>query len=404
MLKKMRRRFTVAAMGAFLMVTLVLLLTVNLWNYFLSTQKQDETLELLESFDPWQVDTIWVPGSVWAHLSSEAQYTTRFFEVRCDENGRVTGVYHEYIESISASDAVEYAKAVEDRGRSSGYYKGYRFSVDSEGRGKTYVFLNVERELQSMKSLMMVSGIVALASAVAAYVLVRVFSKRAIAPYVRNIETQKRFITDASHELKTPLTAISTSADVLSMELADNEWVQNIHTQTNRLSRLITDLVTLSRLDEERPFPAMSDFSLSDAVWEVAEPMEALAKAKGKTYSQDIQDGLTLHGDREAISQLVSILLDNALKYSDDGGIIRLDVRKRQRKIEISVFNTCQLEDYKHTERLFDRFYRPDESRSKETGGTGIGLAVAKATAEAHGGRIRAESPDGKSVTFTVTL
>ena len=175
------------------------------------------------------------------------------------------------------------------------------------------------------------------------FALVVLFSGRAIAPYLRNLAAQKQFITNASHELKTPLTAISTSADVLAMESGENEWVQNIQSQSGRLSRRISSLVTLCRLDEENPFPERTEFSLSDAVWEIAEPFSSLAAAKGKEYTQYIEDGITITGGRTAIGRLVSILLDNAIKYSADCGVIRLHVCRSGKRAEIEVYFTLVL-------------------------------------------------------------
>jgi len=233
--------------------------------------------------------------------------------------------------------------------------------------------------------------------------LVVLFSRRAITPYLKNMEAQKQFITNASHELKTPLTAISTSADVLAMEHEGDEWVNNIQVQAGRLSKLITNLVTLSRLDEEDPFPARTEFSLSDVLWEISESFVSLSQAKGKTYEQDIADGLTVTGDRAAIQQTVSILLDNALKYSPEGGSISLIARRSGKRVEICVSNTVDAAQRIDTARLFDRFYRADESHSNTVNGTGIGLSIAKATVQAHGGKISAKQT-GNMIVFRVTL
>lgn len=234
---------------------------------------------------------------------------------------------------------------------------------------------------------------------------VRALTRRSggYAPYLRNLSVQKQFITNAGHELKTPLTAISTSADVLAMEYPGDEWAENIQAQSARLARLIADLVTLSRLDEENPFPEKTEFSLSDAAWEIAEPFSSLAAAKGKRYSQEIEDGVLLTGERQAVQQMVSILLDNAVKYSDEGGEISLRVSKAGKRAQIQVFNTCSGAESLDISRLFDRFYRADESHSSAVGGTGIGLSIARATAEAHGGSVRAEIADG-GIRFTALL
>lgn len=407
MLKKMRRRFVAAAMAAITAVVLLLLCAVNLWNYRLTTSQQDDTLEMLMKFDEGGVWPSYSGGfrvdGPFGRFSVEMQYMLRFFIVHCTPDGRMQGFNQDYIASISAEDAAKYASEVISSGRERGYYRGYRFLTGGTVQGTTAIFLNSEREIQSMKGVLLASGGVAIISLAAVFALLCALSRRAIAPYVRNIETQKRFITDAGHELKTPLTSISTSAEILALENGGDEWVQNIQKQCARLSKLISNLVTLSRLDEERPFPEKTDFSLSDAVWEASEPFSSLARAKGKRFLQNIEDGVFVSGDKNAVQQMVSILLDNAVKYSDENGEISILLCKKQKKAEISVFNTCVLEDDEPVKRLFDRFYRPDKSRAKETGGTGIGLSIAKATAEAHGGSIKAEKCNG-GLKITVLL
>ena len=240
-------------------------------------------------------------------------------------------------------------------------------------------------------------------AAITAVVLVLLLARRAVKPYMRNLEMQKQFITNAGHELKTPLTAISTSADVLAIELGDDEWVCNIQKQSARLSKLVADLVTLSRLDEENPLPEKARFSLSDALWEAAEPFASLIRAQGKSYSQSIEDGLTAVGDRAVVQQVASILLDNALRYSSGGGEIGLRAFHSGKKAVIEVSNTCEGLDERDLAHLFDRFYRADKAHSGAVRGSGIGLAIAKAAVEAQGGRIRVEK-QGERITFQITL
>lgn len=404
MLKKLRWRFILAAMAAFVTVVATLLCLVNLWNYQLVTRQQDNTLERLAKIDYGST-----PGSgrpPFDHMerfSPEVPYMLRFFSVHFAPDGSIRQTQQQYIASISQSQAEEYAKAVLAGGRQSGYYQGYRFLVQAGEEDTAVVFLNSERELQSMRSLLLLTLVVALSCIVVVFVLVVLFSRRAILPYVRNLETQKQFITNASHELKTPLTAIATSADVLAMECPEDEWVQSIQTQSAKLSKLITNLVTLSRLNEENPFPVRAEFPLSEALWETAEPFASLVRAQGKEYSQEIQDGLTLCGDRMAIQQMVSILLDNAMKYTPQGGSIRLTAGRSGKRATIAVSNTCSQDGALDVTRLFDRFYRGDASHSGTVGGTGIGLSIAKATAEAHGGSIQARQEEGV-ITFLVKI
>lgn len=406
MLKKIQKRFILAAMAAFGVVMLVIIAGINAANYYRTTSMQDHLIRDLMTHElhvfkepkkaPPPFDNI--PGG------QEAEFTTRFFAVHCDLKGNIKAMSRDYIASVDEKAAGQYTQRVLLKGREKGYYGDYRYLVSRDETGIVILFLNVAAPLQFMRSLFWVSLGTGCASLFLVFLLVVLFSRRAIRPYVQNMERQKRFITDAGHELKTPITSIATSADIVAMEHEGDEWITNIQKQSARLARLVGELVALSRLDEEVPFPEKSRFSLSDAAWEATEPFTVLAKAKGKDYSQRIEENLIFYGDRSSLQQMVSILLDNAIKYSDKDGAIRLDIYRKRGKICIEIFNTCDLPDISDLDRLFDRFYRMDESRSKLTGGTGIGLSMVQAIVEAHGGRIRVKSPDGKTICFKIVL
>ena len=405
MLSKMRRRFIASAMAAMGAVTLVLLVAVNLWNYTITTDRLDDTIDALMTTgqEPYSGSSSFTLPDIFGSDSPETKYMTRYFAVVYDSDGDALRVFSDYIATVSAQQALYYASDALSTGHMQGYYGDYRYCVKSGAAASAVIFLNASPEQQSMKTLLTVSLMVAAASLLLGFALVAAFSKKAIAPYVRNMELQKQFITDAGHELKTPLTSISTSADVLKMENGDNEWVDNIQKQTVRMSKLVKNLVTLSRLDEGVPLPDMTEFSLSDAAWEAAEPFTMRAKAQGKSFSQSISPGLAMKGDMAAVQQLISILLDNAFKYSDENGEILLSLYPQHKNNIIEVYNTCPPDSLGDIDRFFDRFYRADSSR-KYDGGTGIGLAIAKATAQALGGSINAETADGRSIVFKVIL
>lgn len=407
MLKKMQRRFIVAAMLAFGVVMLALIVGINVANYYRTTSMQDRLIgDLMEH----ELRVFRQPKAApppFADIQGggpEAEFMTRFFAVHCDRKGNVKAMSRDYIASVDEKTAGIYTQRVLLKGRKKGYYENYRYLVNRDESGIVILFLNAEVPLQFMRSLFWVSIGIGCASLLLVFLLVVFLSRRAIRPYVQNMERQKQFITDAGHELKTPITSIATSADIAAMEHEGDEWILNIQKQSARLAHLVEELVALSRLDEGVPFPEKSRFSLSDAVWETTEPFAVLAKAKGKDYSQRIEENLTVYGDRNSIQRMISILLDNAVKYSDKEGKIRLDIYRRRGKIRIEVFNTCDLPDISNLDRLFDRFYRVDESRSKLSGGTGIGLSMARAIVEAHGGKIRVKSPDGKTICFSIIL
>ena len=409
MLRKLRERFILSAMAAFGIVMLMLVAGINALNYKVTVDRQDDMLagimeyeQIRESRPPGDKPPM-ISDMPWAD-GPEADFTTRFFIVHCNGEGQLMDIFHEHISSVDQEEIRQEAERILSGHREKGYWKDYRYMVRQEDAGVTIIFLNVFREQRLIRSLFWVSVVTALLSFCVVLALTVFFSGRAIRPYLRNIERQKRFITDAGHELKTPLTSISTSADILEMELEGDEWVENIKKQTARMTRLVSDLVALSRLDEETPFPEKAEFSISDAAWETAEAFGAAAQAKGKTCMQQIEENLRFTGDRAAIQRLLSILLDNAVRYGAEGGEIRLDVFRRHNRIYLMVSNPCDVEKIPDLNRLFDRFYRPDEARSSDAGGTGIGLSMARAIAEAHGGKITAESRDGRIIIFKVVL
>lgn len=429
MLKKMQRRFIMAAMATFATVMLVLVVGINIVNYYRTTSTQDGLAASLLEYEQRAYEhrarrnasqdenpkeherrtsahqePEFPPISEMPGGGPEARFTTRFFAVYCDLSENIEVISRDYIYSIDEETAKAYTAAVLRKGKEKGYYGDYRYHVKVDDAGSTVLFLNVTSALQFMRSLLIISLVIGFSSLLVVLILVVFFSRYAVRPYAKNMERQKRFITDAGHELKTPITSIATSADIAAMEYEGDEWISNIQKQTARLTRLVGELVALSRLDEEIPFPEKSTFSLSDVAWETAELFAVRAKAEGKNYCQNIEEQLTIYGDCNSIQQMISILLDNAVKYSDVGGEIHLDIYRKRRKVCIKVSNTCDLPDGTDLDRLFDRFYRVDESRATNTGGTGIGLAMAQAIVETHGGKIKAERTDEKTICFKVIL
>ena len=418
MINRMRWRLTLAAMSAFFAVLVVVAVLVNLFNYYNVTERADNTIAYIlaeekrmpgisddERPDMGDSDAVKPSKQPFIELPDlESNYMTRFFIVRFDDEGNIDSSTMDYVASINDTDAREYAARVFKNDSEKGYMKEYRYKKTKIDDKTVIVFLNVSREQQYIKSLRRLTVAVTAISLAMVFILIVVFSKRTIRPIETNIKMQKQFITDASHELKTPLTSISTSLDVIAMEHGEDEWTENIRKQTGRMAKLVSELVTLSKLDEDLPLPNKEQFSLSSAAWETAAVYKTQAKAKNKKMTFDIAENLSMYGEKAAIQQMFSVLIDNAIRYSDPEGEIRFSVYKKRGKIRIEVFNTCNLESPPDTKRLFDRFYRPDNSRTTETGGNGIGLAIAKAVAETHGGTIEAQCPSGKSMTIKVVI
>lgn len=235
------------------------------------------------------------------------------------------------------------------------------------------------------------------------FILIFIFARIVVKPVAETYEKQKQFITDANHELKTPLTVIGANCDILEMENGENEWTNSIRNQVENLTDLTNKLVFLSRMDEESVKVNMSEISLSEIVADAAKPYIALALSSNKKFETKIEKDITVKGDADLLHKLITLLLDNAFKYSNDAGSIELSLAVGKNK-SITVTNTTDGVPQNDLDKIFERFYRLDKSRNSETGGHGIGLSVAKAIAELHKGKISVLSPDGKKIVFTVVL
>lgn len=207
---------------------------------------------------------------------------------------------------------------------------------------------------------------------------------------------------DAGHELKTPITVIATSLKVLEMETGKQKWIDKAQAQTEKLTELVNSLVTLSRMDEEDSPLKHEKFNISDAVGETAESFRDFAAEAGHGLSTSVEPNIEYVGDEYAVRQLASILLDNAVKYAAEGTEIRFSLSKAHRGVTVRCSNECESLDTAELDKLFDRFYRADKSRS--SGGFGIGLSIARSIAEGHKGSIKAVSPDGRTIEFIAEL
>ncbi len=414
MLNKLHRRFITITLIALVVISTVQLFFVNAVNIY---QRDSEVRNLLYIIaenggmfpDDYRnnynyIDSLLNPFKK-VQITIETPYSTRYFVVKLKENV-VTHVSTENIAAVDDDIAIEYAKRIYGGDTGFGFIDMYRYYyVKNESNNSSImVFIDFERELDSTFQLASISIFVCFICILFLIFPVYKLSKNALDPVRRSIDKQKQFITDAGHELKTPISIISADAEVLEMCDGKNEWLTSIREQTVRLDRLVKDLVTLSKLDEVKAKPKFSRFDISEAVLSTAASFETLAKAEGIEFVQNIAPDLTYTGNESEIRQLISILCDNAVKYCSAGGTIKLSLYKSGKNICIEMYNDCDYIDKSKLDRLFDRFYRADSSRSRETGGYGIGLSIAKVTVTRHKGKITATSSDSKSVTFKVTL
>ena len=337
-------------------------------------------------------------------MSLELPFESRYFIVTLDSDGNVTDTDTGKIAAVDTDTAEEYAEKVWEHTKTHGFLSSYRYIKTEEDGSTQIIFLDCTRSMNTFEAFLATSLAVAVAGMAAFLILVIVLSKKIVRPVSEAYEKQKRFITDAGHEIKTPLTVIDADTEVLEMECGENEWLSDIRKQTVKLKDLTNSLIYLSKMEENRDEGQKIDFPISDLVEETTGSFEALAVTQNKTFDLEVEPMLTYCGEEKSIQRLVSILLDNALKYSPEGGKISVKFGKVGKNLQLSVYNTAEHVDQQNISHMFDRFYRFDESRNSETGGYGIGLSIARAIVESHKGKITAKSEDGKSMCMTVVL
>ncbi len=327
------------------------------------------------------------------------------FSVMINYNNEVLGIVSNRDVLQLADQIISLADDVLKSGSTNGRIGNMAYSVHDRSYGRIVVFLDVSAERQNNENLMMITGIIFAVGIIVLMIIAILLSKWLVRPVKETFDKQKVFISDASHELKTPLAVISANVDVLQSEIGENKWLEYISSETMRMSELVNELLSLARLDDKNSSSLnMSDFSLTDLVLQTALPFESRMFESGKKFTVEADENIDYHGDQSAIRHILTILIDNAEKYSGENGEISVKLTKHGAKRIIEVFNTGRGIPQDKLDKVFERFYREDEVRNSKSGGYGLGLSIAKSIAEAHRGSITVQSEYGKWVCFTVAL
>ena len=416
MIRKLRLRLVAASMLSLLVVLVVILGGVNLISYRRIVADADAILAVLSANQgvfpqgkPLEEPPLRrepeTDQEFHRLFSPELPYESRYFSAILSDEGEPTSVDTGKIAAVDTSVAMDYARQVWETGKERGFLQDYRYVRQEVETGTQVIFLDCGRDLGTFRGFLFTSCWISLAGLAAVLVLLVVLSTRIIRPVSESYEKQRQFITNAGHEIKTPLTIIGADADVLELEVGENQWLQDIQVQTRRLGKLTSDLIYLSRMEEADRRLQWVTFSLSDAAEEMVQSFQSLAAAQEKTLESRVEPVLSIRGDEGAIRQLFSVLLDNAVKYAPQGGKIELELGRQGRWIRLSVRNdTEQTVDREQLDHLFDRFYRGDTSRNFQTGGYGIGLSIAAAVVAAHRGKISASVPEEGKLAITALL
>ncbi len=431
MVKKARRKFVLGATAATFIAVLMLVLAINLLRYAQVQRQQEETLQSLSALGIKDKKESgrnsgengamsWEDGSDYredesgyredrkgGRGSAAMQYGDRYFEIIVKPDGTTT-LLTRNTDAMTGEEAEELAQEILREEKESGYRDDYRYLVRSDTDGTTVVsLLDCTTDAKSLADLRVITLAVGLLGMLIAFFFILFTSPKAVLPLEESMQKQKRFITDAGHELKTPLSVIATNMDILTMDLGENEWVEGTKKQVSRMKKLVNNLVSLSKMDEQDATLIFETFSISDAAYECFDLYQSVADSAGKRLEAEIAEEIEVKADENSIRQIFSILLDNAIKYAEGDRVIRVRLYREGKKVFFETENEwARNVEPEKLDTLFDRFTRGDRSRSGADGrnGFGLGLAIARAAAEKnHAALTAAETEEGR-LRFTLCL
>lgn len=336
-------------------------------------------------------------GATGEYKSNEFYYSARYFAVLYDEDEQtVDEVITSHIAEIDSESAVEYANKVKDRWFDFGNYGKYYYLVSDRSSGGTIVVvMDCSTQIGINRRLVILACILIGVGMLASVFVIRIWAGKIVQPEIRNAELQKSFITNASHELKTPLAVIKANTEMLEMMGTENEWTKSTMRQVDRLTGLIQNLVLVTRANERDSKDERTYTDFSTIVEETVKTYETVAIQDAKTLESDIGNNIGMDAHEGDIRQITTLLLDNAIKYCDSKGKVTVNLATEKKSIVLTVSNDYKDGEGIDYERFFDRFYRGDESHNIDKEGYGVGLSIAQGLMERYHGEIKADWADG---------
>lgn len=433
MIGKLRRRMTLMVIAVLILVSAGIVLAIHLANERSIAAQAEETLavladssgsrSVLQEADPGRKAELssprpdddgrgfrkdkrggrGEPPALRSGSEAAAAGLSNSYTITLNRDGTVASWTSDRTDLYSDEQVTAMAESIQAEGKGSGRI-GTQFYRKTEKDGQSLlVVLDARLDYLSASNVLRSTILIAAAACVLLSLLAWLLIRKMVQPVEDAFTRQKQFVSDASHELKTPLAVISANAEVLEQEIGENEYLGYIRSEVRRTDSLVNNLLSLARMDRHEGTAEMKPFDLSHAVLDVVLPFESTVYEAGKTLETDIPEGIRCTGNEEMVQQLTVILLSNALKYSDENGRIAVSLKTHGKLRELRVFNTGEPIAPEDREKVFDRFWRADPAHGRETGGHGLGLAIARSIVEANKGKISVES--GKEgTTFTVTL
>ena len=405
MINKLRKRFVIIGTLSVFVFLFIVVTTINIINYNTMINDIDRTIDVVANpkanffkefekpIEPKKEFGDFLPNG----MSPEVPFETRFFSVLIDDSNQIQDADISRIITVTSEEIINYVTKATKSSSNRGFIDEFRYKKISEDDLTRIVFVDCGRKIDSFYNFMLISSLTAFVGCVLICGLFILVSKKVVSPIVENQNKQKTFITNAGHEIKTPLTIISANTDLLEMEIGNNESINDIRKQTVRLKDLTNKLVYLAKLNENSDEIIKTDLPLSEVLNNVIENFSSIIQQKCINLSLNIEKLVSIVGEQKSIEELFNILLDNAIKYTEESGNISISLSSNSKKVYFSISNTTKEQiDEESLRNIFERFYRVDKSRNSRIKGFGIGLSVARTITEQHNGEISAKINENK--------
>lgn len=411
MIKQLQKKFVLSSMLAITILLVTVIGGINVFNAVSSDKQTDKLLSTLAEVENSAL-TLMLPEvrSSWdifsAVVTQDDTLGAIYFVVREDVFGKLRTVDTSHISSVSTEEAMQYINQVSKNENGTGNLGRFKYMImPTVGNlGKTYIFLDVTKQISNVWQVAFLSVGVGVLCWITMFLLTILLSKKAIKPIAANMERQKQFVTDAGHEIKTPLAIIMANTDAMELHYGENKYSKNIKNQVFRLKDLTQDLLALAKMEEDPEKKIIEKFCISVLVEDSISQFEQGMFVKGIKLQKSIQPEVSIVSDKEKVQRLVSILMDNATKYASEKGSIEIYLSIVNKQVQLVIANTAENLEKLEPQKMFDRFYRGDDARTQKSGGYGIGLSAAKAIVEALKGSISVQIKDMKKIFFVIKL
>ena len=408
MIKKLKTKFIVSIM---LSITLIFIFFTIGLNVMIVQINEKETQDLLHEIvdsdgecliEQPEYSTIVNNSDMGEIISGQMNYYNTSFAIKINHMNEITSMMTRYNDIDLVGYILKEVTTKVNEGETEGSFSNFSFLVKNKHYGRIIAVADNSGESFFSRMIIKNSITIGFISLIGIMILAIFLSAWAVKPIKVAFKKQQEFISDASHELKTPLAIISANAEVLKTKMGENKWATFIVEETKHMNELVNDMLTLAKIDENKEL-AFSKFNLSDAVLSAALPFESISFENEKHLNIEVEKEINFVGMESKIKQLLIILLDNAMKHTQKDGKISVKLEQNDDKIKLQVSNEGKEIPKEEISLLFDRFYRSDTSRNSTNGGSGLGLAIAKAIAESHNGKITIECENG-NINFIVRL